>query len=100
MRKSRIAINRHFLRWLIPGLRIKRWLLLMTFGMALIGLGIGYVQVQIYRQADVPGIFYYLTLQFLDRWVRAIIVGGIGLSAFATGFYFFNRSLLQSLGGN
>jgi uncharacterized cofD-like protein len=100
MRKSRIAINRQILRWLIPGLRIKRWLLLMTFGMALIGLGIGYVQVQIYRQADVPGIFYYLTLQFLDRWIRAFIVGGIGLAAFATGFYFFNRSLLQSLGGN
>lgn len=100
MRKSRITVDRQFLRWLIPGLHVKRWLLLMIFGMALIGLGIGYVQVQIYRQADVPGIFYYVTLQFLDRWVRALIVGGIGLSAFITGFYFFNRSLIQSLRGN
>ncbi|MGQ9815093.1 MAG: hypothetical protein ACUVR3_08075, partial [Candidatus Roseilinea sp.] len=48
------------LRWFIPGLRVKRWLLLMIVGMAFIGLGIGYVQVQIYRQAEVPEIFYYL----------------------------------------
>src|SRR5207248_2561219 len=100
MKKTRTTVDRHTLRWLIPGLRIKRWLLLMIFGMALIGLGIGYVQVQIYRQADVPEIFYYLTLQFLDRWIRAVLVGGIGISAFVVGFYYFNRSIIQSVRGN
>lgn len=87
------------LRWLIPGLRVKRWLLLMIAGMAFIGLGIGYVQVQIYRQAEVPEIFYYLTLQFLERWVRALIVGGAGLAAFGYGFYRFNRSIMESVRG-
>src|SRR6266536_3353274 len=100
MSKTHTTVDRHTLRWLIPGLRIKRWLLLMIFGMALIGLGIGYVQVQIYRQADVPEIFYFLTLQFLDRWVRAILVGGAGILAFIVGFYFFNRTLLQTVRGN
>lgn len=87
------------LRWFIPGLRVKRWLLLMIAGMAFIGLGIGYVQVQIYRQAEVPEIFYYLTLQFLERWVRALIVGGAGLAAFGYGFYRFNRSIMESVRG-
>jgi uncharacterized cofD-like protein len=100
MKRSRLGGERQLLRWFIPGLRVKRWLLLMVIGMALIGLGIGYVQVQIYRQTDVPEIFYYLTLQFLDRWVRAVLVGGAGLTAFGIGFYFFNRSIVQSLRGN
>jgi uncharacterized cofD-like protein len=100
MKKNRLTVDRQTLRWLIPGLHVKRWLLLMVFGMALIGLGIGYVQVQIYRQADVPEIFYFLTLQFLDRWIRALLVGGTGLTAFVVGFYFFNRSLVQSVRGN
>lgn len=87
------------LRWFIPGLRVKRWLLLMIVGMAFIGLGIGYVQVQIYRQAEVPEIFYYLTLQFLERWMRAVIVGGAGLAAFGYGFYRFNRSIMETMRG-
>lgn len=101
MRKRRLTIDRQFFRWLIPGLRIKRWLLLMLIGMALIALGIGYVLVQIYREVDVPDIFYYVTLQFIDRWLRAIIVGGAGITAFVVGFYYFNRSIVESVrGGN
>ena len=54
MKKDKFTIDKLFLRWLAPGLGIKRWLLLMIFGMALIGLGIGYVQVQLYRIVEVP----------------------------------------------
>ena len=100
MKKTRFKVERQSLRWFIPGLGVKRWLLLMIFGLALIGLGIGYIQVQIYRQTDVPEIFYYLTLQFLDRWVRAVLVGGIGIAAFAVGFYYLNLSIVQSVRGN
>lgn len=99
MRIPKITVGRQTLRWLIPGLGVKRWLLLMIFGMTLIGLGIGYVQVQLYRLVDVPDFFYYLTLQFLDRWVRAIIVGGTGIGAFILGFYLFNQSILRSVRG-
>lgn len=92
--------DRQSLRWLIPGLGVKRWLLLMLIGMAFIALGIGYVLVQLYRQVDVPDVFYYLTLQFLDRWVRALIFGGAGISAFVIGFMNFYRSIVQSVRGN
>ncbi len=100
MRKNLVNVDRQLLRWFIPGLGIKRWLVLMIAGMALIGLGIGYVQVQIYRQVEVPDFFYYLTLQFLDRWIRAILVGGAGLIAFLVGFTFFYRSIIRTAQGN
>ncbi|HEY3288841.1 MAG TPA: uridine diphosphate-N-acetylglucosamine-binding protein YvcK [Anaerolineae bacterium] len=99
MKIGKLTVTRQSLRWLIPGLGVKRWLALMVFGMALIGLGIGYVQVQLYRLVDVPDFFYYLTLQFLDRWLRAIIVGGIGLGSFVIGFYLFNQSIVRSVRG-
>ena len=83
-------LDRPTLRWLIPGLSVKRWLLLMIFGMALMALGVGYVMAEFYREASVPPVFYYLTLQFLPRWLRAILVGGLGLGCMAVGFYQFS----------
>ena len=84
-------------RWLIPGLSIKRWLLMMTVGMALISLGIGYVLVEFYREASVPPIFYYLTLQFVPRVLRALFFGGAGISLLVIGFFKFNASLIRSM---
>lgn len=84
-------------RWLTPGLRVKRWLLLMIFGMALMGLGIGYILVEWYRDAVLPPIFFYITLQFLPRVLRAFLFGGLGIFCLAYGFYRFYRSLLSSV---
>jgi len=35
--------NHSILAWLTPGMHIKRWLLLMMVGMALMGLGAAYL---------------------------------------------------------
>jgi uncharacterized cofD-like protein len=92
--------NRRLTRWFVPGLGVKRWLVLMLIGLAMLGLGIGYIQVQVYRQADVPEIFYYLTLQFVPRLVRALLFGGLGVSAFLIGLIRFNATLLNVARGN
>ncbi len=84
-------------RWLTPGLHVKRWLLLMIVGMALIGLGIGYILVEWYRDAHLPPIFFYLTLQFLPRLLRAILFGGLGLFSLGYGFYRFYQSILSTV---
>ena len=81
----------------MPGLFVKRWLALMVLGVALMGLGIGYVLADIYRNADLPDFFYYLTLQFLDRIVRAGLFGALGIGAFVFGFYRLNRTLVESV---
>ncbi|MCX6017028.1 MAG: YvcK family protein [Chloroflexi bacterium] len=87
------------LRWLTPGLGIKRWLLLMTAGIAMLGLGVGFVLVEIYRDATLPNVFYYLTLQFVPRLARAVLIGIPGVGFLLFGLYKFNQSLLSAVRG-
>lgn len=95
--KLKSPLSPSFSRWLIPGLHVKRWLLLMVFGMALMGLGIGYVLVELYRETVVPPIFYFLTLQFLPRLLRAILFGGLGVFSLGYGFVRFYHSILSTV---
>jgi hypothetical protein len=75
---------RRWLRWLTPGLYVKRWLLLFMISILLIDLGIAYVLRDIYTQTTItgsPGVFvYYTTLQFLPHVVRAMLFGTLGLA--------------------
>lgn len=98
--KTRFNPTDRRLRWLVPGLRVKRWLLLMMAGLVLISLGVGYVLVDLYRTVDLPDVFYYLTLQFIDRTVRGVMFGGAGIAAFVIGFYRFNRTVIDSVNSN
>jgi conserved hypothetical protein, cofD-related len=93
-------LKRPTLLWFIPGLRVKRWFLLMLIGVTMLGLGIGFVLVEIYREAPLPAIFYYLTLQFIPRWGRALLLGTLGLGAFLLGLYRLNRTLVESVRGH
>jgi len=93
-------LKRPTLLWFIPGLRVKRWFLLMLTGVTLLGLGIGFILVEIYRETPLPAIFYYLTLQFIPRWGRALLFGALGLSAFLLGLYRLNRTLVESVRGH
>lgn len=93
-------LKRDTLQWLIPGLHVKRWFLLMIFGITLIGIGIGFLLVEIYREVPLPGFIYYVTLQFLPRWARGLIVGVIGIGAFLFGLLKLNNSIVAALRGN
>lgn len=85
------------LRWLTPGLGVKRWLLLILFGTFLIGVGGAMLVLDVYRTSPnswwLP-IFDLLSLRFLDRTVRAVIFGSLGISALVYGVLKMNRSLL------
>ncbi|MDO8673959.1 MAG: YvcK family protein [Dehalococcoidia bacterium] len=84
------------LKWLIPGMRIKRWLLLLIVGVVIISLGFAYFLRQVYESYTFPNIVYYVTLQFVDRYVRGVIfvLGGVGLVG--TAILRLNRSLLSA----
>src|ERR1700738_2512042 len=76
-----LRMNPRVVRWFTPGLHVKRWLVLLMVGMVLISLGIGYALRNLYSSGVVlPGIFYYLTLQFLNRYVRGALFGVLGVS--------------------
>ncbi|MDQ6880054.1 MAG: YvcK family protein [Candidatus Dormibacteraeota bacterium] len=82
---TRLQSTTRLLRWLTPGLEIKRWLLLLMFAELVLVLGFAYGLKALYKTAELPGQFYWLTLQFLPYPVRALIFGvlGVGLLIFS-----------------
>lgn len=82
------------LKWLYPGMHIKRWLVLLLFGIALMGLGIAYLLREAYLSYTFPGMFYYLTLQFIPRWGRGLLFVSLSLSTVGIAIYKLNESLL------
>jgi len=83
-------------KWLYPGMHIKRWLVLLLFGVSLMGLGIAYVLREAYLTYTLPGIFYYLTLQFIPRWGRGLLFMGLSLSTVGIAVWKLNESLLYA----
>jgi uncharacterized cofD-like protein len=86
------------LRWFTPGIGIKRWILLILIGTTLLGLGFGVLALDVYRTAPdtwwLP-VLSFLSLRFLDRILRAIIFGGLGLAFVLLGTWQLNRTLLR-----
>lgn len=84
--------------WLIPGLGVKRWFVLILLGTTLIGVGLGVVILDVYRNA--PDTWWLpllsaASLRFLPRLWRAIIFGGFGLGLISIGIWELNRSLMS-----
>jgi uncharacterized cofD-like protein len=86
------------LRWLSPGIGVKRWFILTLMGTTLIGVGLGIVLLHIYRTAPetwwLP-ILSTASLRFLSRPLRAVIFVGIGLAMILGGIYGMNHSLMK-----
>jgi uncharacterized cofD-like protein len=89
---------RRELQWFRPGLGYKRWLILVFIGTSLLGLGMALIILDVYRNAPdtwwLPALAY-LSLRFLDRPIRVIIFGGLGLASLLIGIWGSNRSLLR-----
>lgn len=75
-------------------MQVKRWLVLLVVGITIISLGLAYLLREFYAVATLPSIFYYLTLQFFPRPVRALLFGIAGVTATAIAVIQLNRSVL------
>lgn len=93
MRHSRHAI----LKWLTPGLQIKRWLALLMFGITVLAVGLAQVIVTVYRNSNYPEFVYEITLHFLPVWARVLVAAIIGLGAIIVALLELNRSILAPL---
>jgi 2-phospho-L-lactate transferase/gluconeogenesis factor (CofD/UPF0052 family) len=82
-------------RWFFVGIGVKRWIVALAIGIVFVSLGVGYLLVTVYREAPLPEIFYWLTLQFIDRWLRGLIFIGGGAALIVLSVIQINRSLLQ-----
>lgn len=87
----------NFLKWLYPGMHVKRWLALLGIGVVFTSLGVAYLLVEVYREQPFPDFAYYLTLQFIDRAVRGLMFIGTGLCVTALALVRFNRGILSVL---
>lgn len=85
---------RQLIMWFQPGLGVKRWLVLMIAGTALIGLGLAIILLDYYRAHPDSTLLYYLSLRVFPRWLRAVLLGGTGLALLSLAVIEINRSLL------
>lgn len=91
---ARFSHYQRWLRWLMPGLEVKRWLLLLMAAILIIDLGASYALRSLYSEVTFPGYVATITLQFLPKAVRAGIffVAGLGLLTFS--FLRLQRSVI------
>jgi len=101
MRRWPSALWRRFnksVRWLRPGLGVKRWLGIVFAGTTFLAVGFALLLLDIYR--NVPDTWWLplikaASLQELPRLARVIIFGGIGLFTLLGGIYGLNRALIS-----
>lgn len=85
-------------RWLAPGIGVKRWMLIILVGITMLAIGIAFILINVYRNAPqnwVLPIIQLVSLQFLQRTLRAVIFGLIGLGITTFGMWGLNRALLR-----
>jgi 2-phospho-L-lactate transferase/gluconeogenesis factor (CofD/UPF0052 family) len=91
---TRLQTTTRWLRWLTPGLEIKRWLLLLMFAELVVVLGFAYFLKAFYETATLPSQFFYITLQFLPHWLRAVIFGTLGVGLLLFSYVKLTQSVL------
>lgn len=89
------------IKWLYPGMNVKRWLLLLALGVIFFSLAIAMGLAWAYRTIDFPpevtDLVQTLTLQFIPHPYREIVIGVPGLLIFGFAIYQLSRSLLAAL---
>lgn len=81
-------------RWLEPGLGVKRWIVALIFATALIGLGVAFILLDIYRSNPGSDFLAILSLAVFPRWLRVLLIGGIGIILFLISIFRLNKALL------
>jgi uncharacterized cofD-like protein len=85
----------NWVKWLRPGLHVKRWLVLFVTGTVFTALGIAYIAIHLYRQEPFPAVVYYVTLQFIDQLWRGVLFIAVGAFLGIISFWRLSRSLLS-----
>ncbi|HBY98984.1 MAG: 2-phospho-L-lactate transferase CofD family protein [Ardenticatenaceae bacterium] len=84
-------------RWLLPGLGIKRWLLMLFVGLLLLALGLAYWLTELYRMVNLPDIAFWVTLQFIPKGLRGLLFVLVGGALTWIGWSRTSRYLVRTL---
>jgi hypothetical protein len=89
------------IKWLYPGMNVKRWLLLLAVGVVAFSLAIAMGLAWAYRTIEFPPEFtelvQLLTLQFIPHPYRELVVGVPGILLFVYAIYRLSSSLLTAV---
>ncbi len=96
IRQLRTLKQGNFIKWFYFGMHIKRWLVLLLVGVAIMGLGFSYLLREAYVSYTFPSFVYYLTLQFLPRWLRGVMFLGGSVGIILLAIWKLNSSLLSA----
>lgn len=95
MRNKRSLVNA---KWLYPGMRVKRWMMLLFVGITLGALGVAFVLRELYAAGvRFPAWTYYVTLQFWPRWARAILLGFLSIACIWVALKRLSGNLISAL---
>jgi uncharacterized cofD-like protein len=85
--------------WLVPGIGVKRWLVMILAGITLLGLGLSILLLDMYRTNTrnpiVLGFLTYASLRFLPRLLHVLAFGGLGAGLVIYGIWGLNRTFLR-----
>ena len=94
---------RRLSRWFLPGMGVKRWMLMILAGISLLGVSLAVFLDEFYNaELTNPALlefFSIVSLQFLPRLVRVLIFAGLGVGLVIYGIGELNRSLLKPFVG-
>jgi len=97
--RARFQRLRRFMGWFVPGLGVKRWVLLALGGMIVLGMGLALflheTYVMEYPNDTLLTLLSILALRFLPGWLRFLIIGGLGLGMGTYGIGELNRALMR-----
>jgi uncharacterized cofD-like protein len=86
------------LRWLIPGLGVKRWFSLILLGLTLLAVGMALALLDVYRttpsESSLTPVLEVAALRFMARPLRVLIFTVLGLSLMGIGMAGLNRALI------
>lgn len=92
--KNRLVSNS---RWLVPGLGVKRWIILVLLGTTFLGIGLAVLVLDVYRNAPdtwwLPALSA-ISLRSFARPFRIIIFGLVGSGLIFLAIWGLNRSLM------
>ncbi len=83
-----------WLRWLRPGLEVKRWILLLAISILIIDLAVAYFLKDVYQHAPWPAWTSYVTLQFLSHTQRGTVFLVLGFALLVFSIFKLQRSVL------
>ena len=83
-----------WLRWLRPGLEVKRWILLLAVSILILDLAVAYFLKDAYKILTLPGVFYYITLQPQPYWLRGLVFTLFGAALLTFSIVHLQRSVL------